>query len=232
MAERAAMTRIDQPVSTQLILIVGISGAALGCASEASPPGGEREGTVVLPGTTGSGASSGAGMPTYTPSTTNPSGQTSASGVSSAGSGATGNSGKGDSGGITGSSGGSKAPGGPTNTSGISPSGVGPTGSTTGDPDAGETNSDLTSDTTTPSSNGGGDHSGGEFSGTCTASAGAGQNASGSGPHDVVIETNSEDGIKCGTIYRPADLGGAEKYPILVWGEGGCSKRVKTEKSR
>jgi len=48
--------------------------------------------------------------------------------------------------------------------------------------------------------------------------------ASGSGPHDVVIETNSANGIKCGTIFRPADLGGAEKYPILVWGEGGCSQ--------
>ena len=40
----------------------------------------------------------------------------------------------------------------------------------------------------------------------------------------MVIETNSAQGIKCGTIYRPADLGGAEKYPILVWGEGGCSQ--------
>jgi len=40
----------------------------------------------------------------------------------------------------------------------------------------------------------------------------------------VVVETNSEDGIKCGTIFRPADLGGGEKYPIFVWGEGGCSQ--------
>jgi len=39
-----------------------------------------------------------------------------------------------------------------------------------------------------------------------------------------VIETNSANGIKCGTIYRPKDLGAAEKYPILVWGEGGCSQ--------
>ena len=62
------------------------------------------------------------------------------------------------------------------------------------------------------------------FTGTCTASESAGKNVSGTGPHDVVIETNSEDGIRCGTIYRPADLGGAEKYPIFVWGEGGCSQ--------
>jgi dienelactone hydrolase len=46
----------------------------------------------------------------------------------------------------------------------------------------------------------------------------------GTGPHEVVIETNSDNGIKCGTIYRPKDLGGAQKYPILVWGEGGCSQ--------
>jgi hypothetical protein len=66
--------------------------------------------------------------------------------------------------------------------------------------------------------------SGGEFTGTCTASQDAGRMVSGTGPHDVVIETNSEDGIKCGTIFRPADLGGDEKYPIFVWGEGGCSQ--------
>lgn len=67
--------------------------------------------------------------------------------------------------------------------------------------------------------------SGGQIGGgTCTASKATGKNVSGSGPHEVVIETNSENGIKCGTIYRPKDLGGAEKYPILVWGEGGCSQ--------
>jgi hypothetical protein len=38
------------------------------------------------------------------------------------------------------------------------------------------------------------------------------------------METNSDPGIRCGTIYRPADLGGGELYPILVWGEGGCSQ--------
>ncbi len=63
-----------------------------------------------------------------------------------------------------------------------------------------------------------------EFDGTCTASDDTGRNASGTGPHDVVIETNSEDGIRCGTIFRPADMGGDEKYPIFVWGEGGCSQ--------
>jgi hypothetical protein len=60
--------------------------------------------------------------------------------------------------------------------------------------------------------------------GTCTASKAASAKASGSGPHQVTIESNSDAGIKCGTIYRPTDLGGAEKYPIFVWGEGGCSQ--------
>jgi hypothetical protein len=49
--------------------------------------------------------------------------------------------------------------------------------------------------------------------------------ASGSGPHKVVVETNSDPGITEGTIIRPADLGGAEKYPIFAWGEGGCAQQ-------
>ena len=65
---------------------------------------------------------------------------------------------------------------------------------------------------------------GGTGSGTCTASKSTGRTVSGTGPHQVVVETNADNGIKCGTIYRPADLGGTEKYPIFVWGEGGCSQ--------
>jgi hypothetical protein len=70
---------------------------------------------------------------------------------------------------------------------------------------------------------GGGAGTGGSGSGTCTASKAAGANASGSGPHKVTVETNADNGIKEGTIFRPSDLGGTEKYPIFVWGEGGCS---------
>lgn len=70
----------------------------------------------------------------------------------------------------------------------------------------------------------GGDSASGGFTGTCTASSPTGDSASGSGPHDVIIETNGDPGINEGTIYRPADLGGSEKYPIFVWGEGGCSQ--------
>ncbi len=64
----------------------------------------------------------------------------------------------------------------------------------------------------------------GQGSGTCTASKSTGRTVSGTGPHQVVVETNADNGIKCGTIYRPADLGGTETYPIFVWGEGGCSQ--------
>jgi hypothetical protein len=63
---------------------------------------------------------------------------------------------------------------------------------------------------------------GGGNSGTCTASKATNTTATGSGPHRVTVETNSAPGINEGTIYRPSDLGGAEKYPIFVWGEGAC----------
>jgi len=65
---------------------------------------------------------------------------------------------------------------------------------------------------------------GGTDSGTCTPSKATGTKATGSGPHAVVVETNTAPGIAEGTIFRPSDLGGAEKYPIFVWGEGGCSQ--------
>ncbi|MGK3986350.1 alpha/beta hydrolase [Sorangium sp. So ce136] len=40
----------------------------------------------------------------------------------------------------------------------------------------------------------------------------------------MVVETNADPGINQGTIFRPADLGGDAKYPIFVWGQGGCSR--------
>lgn len=46
----------------------------------------------------------------------------------------------------------------------------------------------------------------------------------GTGPHKVVIETNTDPGIKNGTIYRPTDLAPGKNYPIFVWGEGACSQ--------
>ena len=61
--------------------------------------------------------------------------------------------------------------------------------------------------------------------GSCTVSMPASSNATGSGPHKVVVETNADPGINEGTIIRPMDLGGAEKYPIFAWGEGGCAQQ-------
>ena len=59
----------------------------------------------------------------------------------------------------------------------------------------------------------------------CTASMAASAKPTGSGPHKVVVETNADPGINEGTIYRPEDLAGTERYPIYVWGEGGCAQQ-------
>jgi hypothetical protein len=77
----------------------------------------------------------------------------------------------------------------------------------------------------------GGKGGSGGGSGTCTTSKSVNSNVNGTGPHDVVVETNSDAGIRCGTIYRPADLGGTEKYPIFVWGEGGCSQNGQSNQA-
>jgi hypothetical protein len=60
----------------------------------------------------------------------------------------------------------------------------------------------------------------------CTAnpSKAVSAKATGSGPHQVVMETNSDAGINKGTIYRPTDIGPGKNYPIFLWGEGGCSQ--------
>jgi dienelactone hydrolase len=59
----------------------------------------------------------------------------------------------------------------------------------------------------------------------CTESMPVSAMPSGSGPHKVVIETSSDPGIDEGTIYRPEDLGGTERYPIYIWGNGGCAQQ-------
>src|SRR5579863_5522059 len=46
-----------------------------------------------------------------------------------------------------------------------------------------------------------------------------------SGPEQVVIE--QDQSLATHTIYRPANLA-ASKYPLLVWGEGGCAKNGLT----
>jgi hypothetical protein len=44
----------------------------------------------------------------------------------------------------------------------------------------------------------------------------------GTGKHKVVAELNSDPGISEGTIFRPAELGTEEKYPIFAFAENGC----------
>jgi dienelactone hydrolase len=65
----------------------------------------------------------------------------------------------------------------------------------------------------------------------CTPSMVASANAAGTGPHKVVVESNADPGIDEGTIFRPEDLGGAERYPIFVWGEGGCAQQGLSNQS-
>lgn len=131
----------------------------------------------------------------------------------------------GASGGAAAASGGSMASGGSASGSGGAASGgsQNATGGAESSGSGGAGASNNSGGSADPASGGAAPSSGG-FTGTCTESEGTGRNVSGSGPHDVVVEINADDGINEGTIFRPADLGGTTKYPIFVWGEGGCSR--------
>ena len=63
-----------------------------------------------------------------------------------------------------------------------------------------------------------------QAAGNCAVSQATGAKVSGSGPHQVIVESNCAPGIDKGTIFRPATMKGPQKYPIFVWGEGGCSQ--------
>lgn len=63
-----------------------------------------------------------------------------------------------------------------------------------------------------------------DFTGTCAEPRAVNTTVRGSGAHSVVVETHPDEGIKEGTIYRPADLGPGQSFPILVWGEGACAR--------
>lgn len=215
-----AMRSKHQLNVTLLVLTVGVSGAVgVGCTASDTAADDRPSPTAEPVASTTSVA----------PTTSTPTGATTPGST-------TGNTGA--TGGNTGATGGN------TGATGGNTGGTGGNTGATGDTGAGGSTTDPGSDSTgasgvdtgnePASSSTGGMESMGPggstsepsepFTGTCTASEGTGRNAQGTGPHDVVIETNSEDGIRCGTIYRPADLGGDEKYPIFVWGEGGCSQ--------
>lgn len=208
------------PGKTLFASILCISVGGFGCSDDGSTADNESSTsdggpTSGSPGPTTSGAqastsavTTGAGMSqTTTGSTTTggPFGGTSSSASSSNSGSSSGTGGAG-----MGGAGTTDTTTGAPNTTGTDTASADTTGSSTTGP--GTTGSDTTSTT------------GGDLPGPCTESQGAGVNASGTGPYDVVIETNSDDGIRCGTIFRPATLGGEEKFPIFVWGEGGCSQ--------
>jgi hypothetical protein len=215
----------------------GVSGN--GSGGTTSPPPGSGGATATTPagsgGTTSSGGgasggTTGTGGTTTQPGTggrTDSGGSTAAGGSQAAGGtadrtgGQVGSGGRSGTGGRTGGtsmegSGGLPLTGGTVGTGGVASGGsTGIGGRATGGAAGG------TGVATGGTTSGRGGSTGG---GTCTPSKDAGRTVTGSGPHKVVIESNSDPQISCGTIYRPADLGGAEKYPIFVWGEGACTR--------
>jgi len=238
--------RLYVPMFVLGLLGVSVGGAACSDGGTADPSGSGGTGAAPTAGTGGtgttggqtgtggttSGGSSGTGGASATAGTTGSGG--SATGGTSTGGGATGGSATG------GTSTGGSASGGTSGTGaggrgGMATGGGGRGGSGTGGTATGGTSAGGAGGRGGMATGGGGrggsgtggtaaGGSGGSGSGTCTASKSTGRTVSGTGPHQVVVETNTDNGIKCGTIYRPADLGGTEKYPIFVWGEGGCSQ--------
>lgn len=188
-------------------LVLGLLGITAGSAACSAGETGDAQGAA------GAIASAGAGAQ-VTAGTTSTAGQTAASGASSGGAASAGSAaGAMPSGGAMTSGGGTAGVGGSA-TAGGGIGGAGKGGATGGAASGGASTGGAST----------GGAGGQQGSGTCTASKATGKTVTGTGPHQVVIETNSANGIKCGTIYRPKDLGGAEKYPILVWGEGACSQ--------
>jgi hypothetical protein len=196
-------------------LVAGALGIALGSCNNSSSGSAGTGGTTSTP--------HGSGGRTVETGGAAAGGTLSAGGASSGGTKGTGGAqgtGGGSGGVATGGAAGSTTLGGSTSAAGGTTTGTGGRGSGGTTIDGGVGAGGVTAA-------GGATGAGGTTSpgtGTCTASKDTGKTVSASGPHKVVIEMNSDAGIKCGTIYRPADMKGAEKYPILVWGEGSCSQ--------
>ena len=233
------MTKEPLPIKTLLAMILGMTAGSLGCSGgEDAPSGSGGARSSGGSGTLVSGGAPAMGGQTATGGLTNASGGSLQSGGAPASGGTVSSSGGG---GTSGGSGGATAGGGAggdmsgmtagtTSKGGSGNAGSGNAGSSNagssnaGSSNAGAGNGGNGAGGASSGGKSGSGGSGGAFTGTCTASKGAGRNVSGTGPHKVVIETNPAAGIKCGTIYRPEDLGGGEKYPIFVWGEGACSQ--------
>ena len=198
----------------------GVSGGTSG-GGNAGPGSGATGGTGATGGQSGTGGSTaGSGDSANTAGTSGAAGMAAGTGGSGMGGSGTGGSATGGAGIGDGGRGGGIGGGG----AGRGGSGVAGRGGTTGMAGAGARRPGWLRSGRSWRGGGSGGPGGTSGGGTCTASQSASRTVTGTGPHKVVIETNSAQGIKCGTIYRPADLGGAEKYPIFVWGEGGCSQ--------
>jgi len=213
--------RMDRPSPT--LLLAGIVGIATGGCSGSNAPAtgtGGTAGTQSFGGATSGGSGQSASGGISAGGSTG--GQSSAGGTSSGGAAATSGGTTTTSGGTASTSGGARSSGGVPGSGGSAASGGSVAkGGSAGALGGGGKTSGGSAATGGALGNGG---SGGDNPGACTASKAAGSNASGSGPHKVTVETNASAGINEGTIFRPTDLGGSEKYPIFVWGEGGCSQ--------
>ncbi len=209
---------MEQP--SRNIFIAGALGIALWGCSSAGDDAATNVGTGGTPSTGGTGTGGTAGS-LLTGGTGGTAGQAASGGTSgTGGSAGIGGSAVGGAGGTGGAEAGS---------SGAATGGMSASGGAAGSGGAGGTagssgSSAMGGAAGSAGATGGAAGSGGDNPGPCTASKATGTNASGSGPHKVTVETNSDDGIKEGTIFRPTDLGGSEKYPIFVWAEGGCSQ--------
>ena len=243
------MTRVHLPVLTLLVGVLGMGGC--GGSEPNSAGGGGTTGVVAATGgaapsgtggvvATGGIAQVGTGGTTGMAVTTasggsEATGGTKATGGATGGAQTTGGSTVGVGGAATGgkstASTGGSSPGGTVATGGA----VGTGGQTVGSGGVGKGGNSATGGSAIGTNTGGRVGTGGSVAGgaptggavstapcTVTASKTASVTTSGTGTHQVVVESNSD--ISCGTIYRPKDLGGTEKYPIFVWGEGACTR--------
>jgi len=239
------MTRVHLPVLTLLAGLLSVGGC--GSSEPGAAGGGGTTGAVDATGGAasngtggvvatggaaqpGTGGSSGVATPTGGSEATG--GMKATGGVPATGGSPAGTGGLGTGGKTTGNTGGSSASAtGGTTTAGGAPTG----GRSSGLAGNGNGGSSATGGSAVVGTNGGRSGTGGTVAGgaatggtpstgpcSATASKAAGVTVTGTGPHKVVVESNT--GISCGTIYRPADLGGTEKYPIFVWGEGACTR--------
>jgi hypothetical protein len=215
---------------SRTIWVAGILSLTVGACGKAASPGGGSGGTTTPGASSGGTTSAGGSALGGTISSggiTASGGAKGTGGVQVTGGAVTGGSNAGGSAGqstqVTGgtvTSGGTVGTGGRiTGTGGIAGSGgIAGTGGTSINAGSGGTRP------VTATGGAAGGNGGGTGAGTCTPSKAAGVTATGSGPHKVTVETNSDPGINEGTIFRPTDLGGTEKYPIFVWGQGACAK--------